>query len=211
VHVRVGRGFLVGLAVVVLAACSGSSGDDAAEEPTPTSEAPEVTEATATPEAGPGLESLCGLVSTDEVAEITGVPVELREEPLSAGPPYGRCSWEPPDDTVVAASVTARSLAAEGVGSPDEWWTRNLAALEDAVASVEAAPDFGEHGYVATDDDHVEVLWFPSPETYVEARVYGRGSPPPSPAEVERMARELAERFGQRLEPHLPLPSPEDG
>lgn len=194
-------------ALVLLAACS--SPDSSGEGGSVTEERSSTASSAPPSENEPlssasGLDSICDLVSTEDVESITGLAVELREQALSAEPPHGRCSWEPPNDTVVLAAITARSLLNEGVGSPDEWWSRNLPLLEDAVISVEPLPAFGEHGYLAKDDDHVEVLWFPGPDTYVEARLYARGTPPPSSAELERMVIELSELFAERLEPYLP-------
>ncbi len=80
------------------------------------------------------------------------------------------------------------------------------------MIAVRPLPDFGDHGYLATDDTTVEVLWFPEPTTYVEARVYSTGwvgTPPPPSEELEQMVLELSELFAERLDPHLPLPDPE--
>jgi hypothetical protein len=107
-------------ALVLLAACSSpdSSGEggSVAEERSSTASSAPPSENEPLSSAS-GLDSICDLVSTEDVESITGLAVDLREQALSAEPPHGRCSWEPPNDTVVLAAITARSLLNEGVGS----------------------------------------------------------------------------------------------
>lgn len=209
---RLVGGSVLVVASLLLAGCSsdGSSDEDVstAEDPSTTAE-PTTTEADG---ASSGLETTCDLLPTEEVQTVTGVaPLELRDEPSpTSGPPYGRCAWEQADGPNVVYAAATRALTDQP--SPQAWWNGTLAVIEDEVDEIRPLPEFGEYGYLVVEGTDVDVIWFPEDDVYVEARLTGAGfATPPAAAELEQIAIDLSASFNEALEPHLPLPEPEDG
>lgn len=180
------------------------------------------------PTDSPHPESYCGLITTADIVQIAGGPVQELPTTTNISPaPYGDCDWSHSTgldaEISIGISIFSNSDTIYPGEPAEDYFERNLPSLEGLGLLGSPVPELGPSSYLISGhleerelgprDASAELEWFvddvvhpDGAHVYVQADAWGwdRGAEP-SLEELERIALELALLLDRRLEDFVPL------